>query len=558
MGLELKYGSEPTINPLGWADEYDFDEWLEEFFQCETLPEISKKGRGPWRLLIVSHPNCRLNERFFVSCKQNRIICFSLSMKHAKDLDPFLCGVTNYIEEKYTEKLQGRWVKREDKNAVRLKSSTFVNTFSKMAIDCDSEQERMSVIREAWDECALFSSSSGPGKEKAASSPESEMACHGKVEEAQTAVRTVAEDADIGWLEDTSLSISESLSSHTAAPLSIQQATPSPVKPVKTRESSSPKGVATVSIHRPQLGASAESSSSTAAQSSQRNSASDHVPRPSKRQKQDPPLDNGQSSDATIKNPNRITIPSWPRDPEPMINHPPTAPRALLDRQAPPTANGGQISRTSPSIQCPDRGQNHKRFASDSSPSGGQGSRPRGNQSSIPETTNPRRSPSRQHTNSSNALSDQHGRSQPRSQTYPSNAGSNSRKRSRPRSRNQDQPGMDSLARHTDQSHSRNEHAPRRDHSRPSGGISSTIQRNQYPQRYRPTTPRSSPTRPLSPAHRGGSRPQGSQARPSNGLFAPTSGNQAQPLQNAELMQIINRQNVLLERMEARLGLSTE
>ena len=575
MGFEPKYGSDFTTNPLGWADEYDFNEWFENFFQCETRPENVKKGRGPWRLLIVSHPYCRLNERFFVSCRQNRIICFSLSMKNAKDLDPFLCGVTDYIEERYTEKLQGRWVKRDDKNAVRLKSSTFVNTFSKMAIDCGFEEERISVIGKAWEECALFSSSSTSDSAKATSLSESEIARQGKVEEVQPSVHAVADDEHIGWLEDTSLSIAEPLSSHTAAPLSTQQATPSPVKPVKKQESSSPN-VNRTSLHRsqPQLAAGAESLSSTAAQPSQGHPSSDQAPRPSKRQKQGPSRENGhhgQSNDATIKNPNRIPIPAWPRDPGPEINHPPTAPRALLDRQSLPTANGGQISRSTPSSQTrPERGRNHQRFASGSPPVGGQESRPRNNQPggsslshgrdpSRPRSDQPRmqdtvsrRSPSRPRNDSSTTVSNQ----QSRPQNHSSNTNSNSRKRSRPRSRN-GQPGVSSPPRHRDQSRPRSEHAHRRDRSRPSGGAYSTSQRNQdYPQRYRPTTPRSSPNRPLSPAHRGGNRPYGSEVRPGNGLFAPGSGSQAQTLEDA--MRLINRQHAMLQQMEAKFGLGAE
>ncbi|KAJ5718699.1 hypothetical protein N7488_004345 [Penicillium malachiteum] len=159
-------------NPNGWADEFDFAKWF-QYFETKTRRHSNRKTR-PWLLLLVEGHRSPITEQCFVRALKKRIIIFSYPRHKAGQLDPFCCGVLDYLERRFVEWLTPRWEERSTRGEeiVEIESLDLAATVSWFTVagkdDSALTVEREFEIRTAWAKCVqnwIRGGDLGPSKE---------------------------------------------------------------------------------------------------------------------------------------------------------------------------------------------------------------------------------------------------------------------------------------------------------------------------------------------------------------------------------------------------------
>lgn len=148
-------------NRLGWADGDATYDWLENIFEDETRPAVRPNEDLPWRMLIASDPSSRLDEKFFMSCMEKRILCFRLpNERGASDrLDPFSCGISGFINVKFSEKVEDQWGGGQSNSPIQIDPKNFCDTMWNIARGPEFPVVRTARARKAWTRCALVPTS---------------------------------------------------------------------------------------------------------------------------------------------------------------------------------------------------------------------------------------------------------------------------------------------------------------------------------------------------------------------------------------------------------------
>ncbi|KAJ5720342.1 uncharacterized protein N7483_008276 [Penicillium malachiteum] len=156
-GFEKKSRVWLGSNPNGWADKFDFAKWY-EYFESKTRGGSNRESR-PWRLLLVEGHRSPVTEQCFVRALKRKIIIFSYPRHKDSQLDPFCCGVLDYLERRFVEWLSPRWEERSTRGEeiVEIESLDLAATVSWLTVagkkDSTLKVERETEIRTAWVKC---------------------------------------------------------------------------------------------------------------------------------------------------------------------------------------------------------------------------------------------------------------------------------------------------------------------------------------------------------------------------------------------------------------------